>query len=61
MGIVLISLGALLLWPIFGAMVALVAYCVSLVALLLHHFSNLSRLYRWVSAPTPRPPEGTGA
>jgi two-component system phosphate regulon sensor histidine kinase PhoR len=61
MGIVLISLGALLLWPIFGAMAALVVYCVSLVTLLLHHFSNLSRLYRWVTAPTSRPPEGTGA
>jgi len=61
MGIALISLGALLLWPIFGAMLALVAYSLSLVALLLHHLSNLSHLYRWVSAPTPRPPEVTGA
>jgi len=60
--VMLMSLGALLLWPLFGAIAALGAYCGLLLLLLLHHFSNLTRLYHWTSAHSPKPvPEGSGA
>ena len=59
--VALISLGALPLWPIFGAMTALAVYCALLLLLLLHHLINLSRLYRWVSTQaSERVPEGSG-
>jgi two-component system, OmpR family, phosphate regulon sensor histidine kinase PhoR len=48
---VLVSIVALILWPILGGTKALAAYAVGLLILLLHHLSNLSRLYRWLKDP----------
>jgi hypothetical protein len=48
---VLVSIVALILWPILGGTKALAAYTVGLLILLLHHLSNLSRLYRWLKDP----------
>ena len=47
----LVTIVSLILWPIVGATKALVAYAVGLLLLLLHHLSNLSRLYRWLRDP----------
>jgi two-component system, OmpR family, phosphate regulon sensor histidine kinase PhoR len=58
---VLVSVVALVLWPILGATKALAAWGVLLLLLLLHHTYNLSRLYRWLKEPTRATlPEGGG-
>ena len=60
-GAVLVSLVALVLWPILGALKALIAYCVLLLLLLAHHILNLSQLHGWLRATTAQPlPEGSG-
>jgi two-component system phosphate regulon sensor histidine kinase PhoR len=48
---VLVSIAALILWPILGSTKALIAYAIGLLLLVLHHISNLSRLYRWLKDP----------
>jgi two-component system phosphate regulon sensor histidine kinase PhoR len=56
-----VSVAALILWPIAGALKALIAYCALLLLLLAHHIFNLSRLHEWLRATTARPlPEGSG-
>jgi len=53
---------AALLWPVTGAAGALGAYVLMLLALLYHHLRNLSDLYEWLEAPSPRSlPDGSGA
>jgi two-component system, OmpR family, phosphate regulon sensor histidine kinase PhoR len=60
-GVVLISFVALVLWPVFGALKALLGFGALLLLLLLHHLSNLSRLHAWLTSPgATRLPEGTG-
>jgi two-component system phosphate regulon sensor histidine kinase PhoR len=60
-GLVLISFIGLVLWPVFGALKALLAFSALLLLLLLHHLSNLSRLHAWLTTSGPtRLPEGTG-
>jgi two-component system phosphate regulon sensor histidine kinase PhoR len=60
--VVLISLFALVLWPVLGREKALLAYCFMLLLLLGHHLVNLSRLHWWLAAQAPRPvPDGSGA
>jgi two-component system phosphate regulon sensor histidine kinase PhoR len=60
-GVILVSFIALVLWPVFGATRALIAFGALLLALLLHHLSNLSRLHAWLAAQgSARLPEGTG-
>jgi len=57
-----ISVVALVLWPVAGATGALGAYAAMLLALLYHHLRNLSQLYDWLDASSPRElPEGNGA
>jgi two-component system phosphate regulon sensor histidine kinase PhoR len=60
-GVVLIFFVGLVLWPVFGALKALLMLSGLLLLLLLHHLSNLSRLHAWLTAPgSTRLPEGTG-
>jgi two-component system phosphate regulon sensor histidine kinase PhoR len=60
-GVILVSFIALVLWPVFGATRALLAFSALLLLLLLHHLSNLSRLHAWLAAHgSARLPEGTG-
>jgi len=49
--VVLVSVAALILWPILGATKALAAWGLLLLLLLLHHLTNLSHLYRWLKDP----------
>ena len=56
-----VSIVALILWPILGATEAAVAWAVGLLLVLAHHFANLSRLYRWLENPSSATlPEGSG-
>lgn len=58
----LVTAAALLAWPLFGDRVALLLFAALLLALLLHHLSNLSVLYRWLQQPRPDAvPVGSGA
>ena len=60
-GIVLISFAALVLWPLAGPTRALMIYSALLLALLLHHALNLSRLHDWLSESAAKPlPDGAG-
>jgi two-component system, OmpR family, phosphate regulon sensor histidine kinase PhoR len=57
----MVSSAALILWPIFGATQAAVAWAVGLLFVVAHHIANLSRLYRWLENPTSATlPEGRG-
>jgi two-component system phosphate regulon sensor histidine kinase PhoR len=57
----MVSIVALILWPILGATEAAVAWAVALLCVLLHHVANLSRLYRWLGEPNASTlPEGSG-
>ena len=58
--IVLTSFFALVLWPLAGAMIALLAYSALLLALLLHHTINLSRLHDWLGDASKPVPDGAG-
>ena len=59
--VVMVSIVALILWPILGATEAAVAWAVALLCVLLHHIANLSRLYRWLREPNATTlPEGSG-
>jgi two-component system phosphate regulon sensor histidine kinase PhoR len=61
LGVILVTFFALVLWPVFGATPALLAFSALLLVVLLHHLSNLSRLHTWLAAQgSARPPEGTG-
>jgi two-component system phosphate regulon sensor histidine kinase PhoR len=52
---------ALVLWPLLGALPAVLAWAALLLVLLLHHLSNLSRLHGWLAAQGALPlPEGSG-
>jgi len=53
---------AALVWPFAGAAAAFAAWAFMLLALLLQHLRNLSDLYQWLEAASPRSlPDGTGA
>ncbi len=53
---------ALLVWPMLGALPALLVAGALLLALLLHHLANLSRLHQWLEDAASRPvPDGSGA
>jgi two-component system phosphate regulon sensor histidine kinase PhoR len=57
----LLTLGALILWPITGPIPALIFYCLALFLLHLHHLKNLSLLSRWArNSGTGFIPEGSG-
>ena len=59
--IALVSLVALVLWPILGSTEALAAYAVLLLLVLWHHVSQLTRLHRWLHDPRAETlPEGGG-
>lgn len=59
--VVLVSVAALILWPILGATKALAAWGLLLLLVLLHHLANLSYLYRWLKDPSSSTlPEGRG-
>jgi two-component system phosphate regulon sensor histidine kinase PhoR len=61
-GVMVVSIVALLLWPVLGTFRALIAYCALLLLLLAHHIVHLSQLYRWFAAATSQTiPEGSGA
>jgi two-component system phosphate regulon sensor histidine kinase PhoR len=61
-GVALVSLTALVLWPMVGPTIALLIYCGLLLALLAHHLINLSALHHWLTDSTPASlPEGSGA
>ena len=61
MAAAVVSIVALILWPILGATEAAVAWAVGLLLVLAHHFANLSRLYRWLENPSSATlPEGSG-
>ena len=61
MAAAVVSIVALILWPILGATKAAVAWAVGLLLVLAHHFANLSRLYRWLENPSSATlPEGSG-
>jgi two-component system, OmpR family, phosphate regulon sensor histidine kinase PhoR len=56
-----VSIVALVLWPILGATEAAAAWAVGLLLVLLHHVANLSRLHRWLENPSwASLPEGSG-
>jgi len=58
---VMVSIVALILWPILGATEAAAAWAVGLLLVLAHHVANLSRLYRWLANPSSATlPEGSG-
>ena len=58
---VMVSIIALILWPILGATGAAAAWGVGLLLVLAHHIANLSRLYHWLANPNSTAlPEGTG-
>jgi two-component system phosphate regulon sensor histidine kinase PhoR len=60
--VVLISVIALLSWPILGSVGTLLFACLMLLGLLLHHLRNLSLLYRWLQDPRAQTmPMGSGA
>lgn len=57
----MVSIVALILWPILGATEAAAAWAVGLLLVLAHHVANLSRLYRWLANPSSATlPEGSG-
>jgi two-component system phosphate regulon sensor histidine kinase PhoR len=59
--VTLVSVSALVLWPILGAQGALVCYALFLLLLLGHHVVNLSHLYRWLGRHEHGPvPDGSG-
>jgi two-component system phosphate regulon sensor histidine kinase PhoR len=61
-GVVLISLAALVLWPVLGGTRALLAYCALLILLLGYHLVHLSRLHAWLESPGAQPvPEAGGS
>jgi two-component system phosphate regulon sensor histidine kinase PhoR len=61
LGVAIISLVPLILWPIFGKVQALAVYCLLLLWLLIHHVANLSRLYHWLGVQGTHPvPDGSG-
>ena len=47
--VVLAAAAGLVLWPILGPTRALIGFSVLLLALLLHHFRNLSLLHAWLT------------
>ncbi len=58
----LVSVAALMLWPVVGGVNALIVYCVLLLLLLAHHIVYLSQLYHWLpDAAGQTLPEGSGA
>jgi len=60
--IAVVSVAALILWPILGATEAAAAWAVGLAPIVLHHVVNVSRLYRWLGNPSSATlPEGSGA
>ncbi len=60
--IAVVSVAALILWPILGATEAAAAWAVGLAPIVLHHVVNVSRLYRWLGNPSLTTlPEGSGA
>jgi len=60
--VVLIGIAALVSWPLFGGLGALLVLSILLLALLAHHLSNLSALYRWLqNHRLGNVPVGTGA
>jgi two-component system phosphate regulon sensor histidine kinase PhoR len=61
-GVALVSVAALVLWPVLGGFKALIVYCALLLLLLGHHIVYLSQLYRWLpSGASQTVPEGSGA
>jgi two-component system, OmpR family, phosphate regulon sensor histidine kinase PhoR len=59
--VVMVSIVALILWPILGATEAAAAWAIALLCVLLRHVANLSRLYRWLGEPNATTlPEGSG-
>ena len=60
--IAVVSIAALILWPILGATEAAAAWAIGLAPIVLHHVVNVSRLYRWLGNPSAATlPEGKGA
>lgn len=59
--VALVSVLALVLWPILGGTRALAAWAGLLLILFLNHASNLSQLFRWLKDPRPASlPAGSG-
>jgi len=57
----LLLLGALIVWPIAGAVWALLALCLGLLGLLVFHLRQLQQLNQWLANPQVRAvPEGSG-
>lgn len=60
-GVALVSVAALVLWPVLGGFKALIVYCALLLLLLGYHIVYLSQLYRWLPSGTSQTvPEGSG-
>jgi len=59
--LLLLALVALIVWPIFGAMLALVAFSAGLLGWLARHLVNLYRFRRWLRNPSlDSVPQGSG-
>ena len=59
--LLLLALAALIAWPIFGPMVALVAFSAGLLGWLARHLVNLYRFRRWLRNPSvDSVPQGSG-
>ncbi len=60
--LLLLSVAALISWPVFGHTGALIVFSSGLLFLLIHHIHNLSLLHRWLNAPRSKfVPEGNGS
>ena len=60
--IAVVSVAALILWPILGGVAAAAAWSIGLAPILFHHVLNLSRLYHWLGNPSwAALPAGSGA
>jgi two-component system phosphate regulon sensor histidine kinase PhoR len=59
---ILLCMGALIAWPIFGLTAALCLLVAALLIVLLHHIHNLSLLHAWLREPEATSvPQGSGA
>lgn len=60
--VVLVCVGALIVWPIFGLTAALCLLVAALLVVVLHHIHNLSLLHTWLREPhATSVPQGSGS